>query len=371
MSVILGERRAYPPIIRDNGECPLQNSIRNSLSSALILSASLSTVSFANPITQRIVGGAPILMDSAPSIVALIDAPLLASSGSTFISQFCAGTVIADRWVLTAAHCVTFDGVEIAPSDLKILANSHDLNNPSEVAMDVSQIIIHDEYSSAALSHDVALIELTEPTSAPITPIAIVEPELNERLLVAGWGARQHTEGEGSFDFPSTLHAVDVLALPGEMCNTLSAYQGLVDETMICAGFPDGLNDHCHGDSGGPLYQSDEAGSLKVAGIISWAIGCGLEGRPGVYANVPHFQDWISSRIIATTAPADDETPVAGGSASEQAVVNIPSNDDGDLAAVVAQNSGSSGSGSSSRMLLGLLLGIFLIRRLRRWIPAT
>ena len=346
----------------------MRNSILPSVSVALILSASLSTASYANTGTPRIIGGVPILMNSAPSIVALLNAPLLASSGSTAQSQFCAGTVVADRWVLTAAHCVSPGGIVTAPEDLKILANSFDLNNPSESAMDVRQIIVHEEFTTASLSNDVALIELSAATTAPITPISLVGPELNESLLVAGWGALQHIEGEGSFDFPSTLHAVNVAALPGEQCNTLPAYQGMVDETMICAGFPSGGRDHCHGDSGGPLYQSDGAGSLKLAGVVSWAIGCGLEGRPGVYADVAHFQDWISTRIVT---PAEDDMQVAGSSDTgtiendgESSEVDIPSNDD--TTAVAALSSDSSGGGFSGGIFLSLLLSFFWIRRIAR-----
>ena len=74
-----------------------------------------------------------------------------------------------------------------------------------------------------------------------------------------------------------------------------------LDPTFVCAG-GDYNQDTCQGDGGGPLvcpktsYGSyDEEPTYVQAGIVSWGIGCGEQGTPGVYADITTqlcYIDW-------------------------------------------------------------------------------
>lgn len=52
------------------------------------------------------------------------------------------------------------------------------------------------------------------------------------------------------------------------------------------------------GDSGGPLVcQKDE--THYIYGVVSWGDSCGKKNRPGVYARVTKFIDWINEKMRA------------------------------------------------------------------------
>jgi secreted trypsin-like serine protease len=52
------------------------------------------------------------------------------------------------------------------------------------------------------------------------------------------------------------------------------------------------------GDSGGPLVTEVGEGLNYITGVVSWgATTCGQANRPGVYARVSFFKDWIDGFI--------------------------------------------------------------------------
>lgn len=69
-------------------------------------------------------------------------------------------------------------------------------------------------------------------------------------------------------------------------------------EEMLCAGYADGHQDACLGDSGGPLIMLVN-GRWTLIGIISAGFGCGESYQPGIYHSISSTVKWIEDVIYS------------------------------------------------------------------------
>ena len=212
------------------------------------------------------------------------------------IAGQCAGSVIASKWILTAAHCAPIFGKFVT-------AGSVDLKSKERFKLEIKKGHIHPEYNEKTYTHDIALIELKYPIhfeNMGITPIELLTPELEKEGLILpgavgtlmGWGATR----EGG-KFSNLLLKVEVPIITHEMANMPNAYNGKVDETMLPTGFESGGKDSCQGDSGGPLTVMGPEGKTILAGVISWGWGCAKPRYFGVSSNVARSYDWIEKMV--------------------------------------------------------------------------
>lgn len=155
---------------------------------------------------------------------------------------------------------------------------------------------IHPDYDWFTLDYDVALLRVSVPITLTnsIQPIALLATGSDDipdgaLLRVSGYGQTQVAA-----DDQTLLRAVTVPKISNERCKEkYAAYVFPVNDNMLCAGFTEGGQDACQGDSGGALVN--EAG--EAVGVVSWGIGCARPGYPGVYARISSVRDFISSKI--------------------------------------------------------------------------
>lgn len=205
--------------------------------------------------------------------------------------HFCGGSLIAPDVVLTAAHCVDDRG----PSDVRVVAGITSLSDGTGERLRVGDIMIHPDWDPGRIDSDVALLFLTEATQqATISLLAPAQADLaapGETATVIGWGQM----GNGSS--PDRLQQVSLPIVSNEVAN--DGYgPGAVTDNMLAAGLLEGGVDSCYGDSGGPLMVQDADGRYLQAGIVSWGSGCAEPNKPGIYARVTRFEEWITDRAL-------------------------------------------------------------------------
>lgn len=245
---------------------------------------------------------AAFLDEQAPKIVGgsiAIDGafPWQVSLGVSWIANprpahFCGGSILSERWILTAAHCVS----DLTPDQIAVTAGTNRLAAGAK-RHNIKRIVAHASYDAGTMDHDIALLELFDElelnaaTAAislvPAADEATLLPE-GRAMVVSGWGAT-YEGGRGV----ERLRFVEVPYVLRDTCNRPLVYDGQITENMICAGDILGGVDSCQGDSGGPLVVSAQPPLL--AGIVSWGVGCARPNKVGVYTRATQYADWIAA----------------------------------------------------------------------------
>lgn len=293
----------------------------------LVLAAALcsagATASAEPAADSRIVGGEPAAR-SYPHQALL---RVRTAAGTTR----CGGSLVAARYVVTAAHCLSLDGRPATSIDVTLGAADVSSTPPNFHA---TTSRAHPRYDGdPGNGYDVAVIRLDR--AAPLEQVRLLRPADTAKwapgttATLIGWGLTED-EAQGGRQ-SDQLREVRVPVFSDAACADDFAAAGAPPRffsplTMFCAGGKDG-KDACQGDSGGPLLVPDGSSRLALAGVVSFGAvrpdgdAC-ANGLPGIFARAAAdpINQWIRSLVPQVEIDASPAAPDPGRRVSLKAV---------------------------------------------------
>ena len=199
--------------------------------------------------------GKPVAKDELPYVVSLQSI----RDDNVVAGHYCTASLIAPRFVLTAAHCISNDN----KLETQVLIKVKNLETDTGLLFDIKHFIPHPNYhvfgtNTVGRADDIMLLELTEPVDLPLVKLAPL-PLSNyintgASLIGVGWGVTDNNGTRATF-----LKKANIQLLSEQ--KSLQIWPDIVNSQFGTKGI-DG--NACGGDSGGPVLLMEQEQLIQV-----------------------------------------------------------------------------------------------------------
>ncbi|MGW3183679.1 S1 family serine peptidase [Kitasatospora sp. NPDC001119] len=232
-------------------------------------------------------GGASAQLDEFPWMALL---NYTTSSGNSFR---CGGSLIGNRYVVTASHCLR----NAQGSTVRLGSTRLDSGGTT---VGVSRVVTYPGFDPSTMDNDIAVLQLATPVPAGVAaPVALPsqgsDPAAGTTAELSGWGATSPLSAAPS---PDLLHSA-VAVESRTLCQSENAGHP-VGLDQLCAERPG--ESACEGDGGDPLVAGGVLLGIQSFHRDAFLLDpghCRAATSPDVYTNVGQYTDWINSVVSA------------------------------------------------------------------------